>query len=140
MTDEIDALQLTLTSEHAAVFVLGYLGAQTSVSAQPDLFQAVSDAYAAHRGRRDHVAAAVRDLGSQPVAAEPAYQLPEVSREPAAISAAALSVERACGTAYGVLLASAEGSGRRWALEVLIDSAVRELAFGGEPRAFPGRT
>lgn len=49
----LDALQTTLAAEHAAVHLYGVLGAQTSASATPDLFAAVSDAYAAHRGRRD---------------------------------------------------------------------------------------
>ncbi len=136
----IDALQVTLAGEHAAVFVLGYLGGQTSASARPALFQAVSDAYATHRGRRDQVAAAIRELGAAPVAAEPAYELDDVSDGPdTAVAERALAVERACGTAYGLVIASASGTQRRWALNALLDSAVRELSFDGEPRAFPGR-
>lgn len=138
--DEVDALQVGLAGEHAAVFVLGYLGAQTSASARPDLFGALTDAYAAHRGRRDQLAAMLRDQGAQPVAAEPAYQLDDVSGgSGTAVADRALAVERACGTAYGLLVASSTGAQRRWALEALLDSAVRELSFGGEPRPWPGR-
>jgi len=136
-----DALQVVLAGEHAAVFVLGYLGGQTSASAQPALFQAVSDAYDTHRGRRDQVAAAIRDLGAEPVAAAPAYEIDDVSTgSGTAIAGEALAVERACGTAYGLAIASGDPTQRRWALDALLDSAVRELAFDGEPRVFPGRT
>ncbi len=72
----LDALQTALAAEHAAVYVCGALGAQTSQSAEPALFVAVSEAYAAHRAGRDQLVARVADLGAEPVAAEPAYELP----------------------------------------------------------------
>ena len=70
-------LQTALAAEHAAVYVFGVLGAQTSRSAQPILFDQLSAAYVAHRAERDRLVRAVRDLGGEPVAAEPAYQVPE---------------------------------------------------------------
>ena len=45
----VDALQRALAAEHAATYVYGAIGAATSVSATPDLFAAVSAAYAEHR-------------------------------------------------------------------------------------------
>ena len=73
----LDALQTTLAGEHAAVYVYGVLGARTSRSAEPQLFADVADAYATHRARRDQLMTMVRDAGGTPVAAEPAYELPE---------------------------------------------------------------
>lgn len=136
----LTALQATLAGEHAALFVVGYLGAQTSQSASPDLYGALRDSYETHRARRDDVEGLVRDAGGVPVAAAASYELPEVQLDdPAALAAAALAVEQACGATYGFLVASVTGEQRRWAVDAVLDSALRELALGGRPRDFPGR-
>ena len=134
-----DALQGALAGEHAAIFVVGYLGAQTSASAQPELSTALREAYEAHRTRRDALDSLVRDTGGTPVAAASSYDLPDVAGEPLRISTRALEVEQACGATYGFLIANSVDAQRRWALDALLDCAVRELAFGGEPRRYPGR-
>ena len=72
-----EALHTTLAAEHAALYVYGALGAQTSQSGAPTLYDALTDAYNAHRARRDQLVAILTDLGEQPVAAEPVYELPE---------------------------------------------------------------
>ncbi|MDO9455391.1 ferritin-like domain-containing protein [Nocardioides sp.] len=136
----LDALQATLAGEHAAMFVVGYLGGQTSQSGSPDLYDALRDSYTTHRGRRDLLVDLVRGAGGDPVAAAASYDLPAVRPDdPASIAAAALAVEQACGATYGYLVASATGDQRGWAIDAVLDSALRELALGGGPRAFPGR-
>lgn len=136
----VDALQASLAGEHAALFVVGYLGAQTSQSGTPELYDALRESYDTHRDRRDELVAMVRDAGAEPVAAAPSYDLPEVRLDdPGAIAAAALAVERACGATYGFAVASTTGAQRGWAVEALLDSATRELGLGGRPRDFPGR-
>jgi hypothetical protein len=139
----IDALQKTLAAEHAALFVVGYLGAQTSQSGSPDLYAALRDSYDTHRARRDELiglVGLVGEQGAEPVAAAASYELPEVAiDDDAALGAAALQVERACGATYGFLVASATGGARGWAIGAVLDSALRELALGGRPRDFPGR-
>lgn len=135
-----DALQTTLAGEHAALFVVGYLGAQTSESGNPGLSAALRDSYASHRERRDRLEDLVRDAGDEPVAAGASYDLPAVRPDdPRTIAAAALAVERACGATYGYLVANAVGAQRTWAVEAVLDSALREIALGGRPRTFPGR-
>jgi hypothetical protein len=137
-----DALQTALAAEHAAVWVLGYLGAQTSASAEPTLYGRLQEAFAVHRDRRDVVEALVRDDGGEPVAAAPAYDVADVDAAPdpvRAVQQRALRVERACGAAWGFVVASAAGGQRGAALEALVDCALRELAFGGSPRRYPGR-
>jgi hypothetical protein len=134
----LDALQTTLEGEHAAVYVYGVLGARTSRSAEPQLFTDVSDAYGAHRARRDQLMTMVRDAGGTPVAAEPAYELPEPLRTPAEVTRAALATERACATTYAWLVANSVGTDRRWAANALTNTAVRELTFRGSPEIFPG--
>ncbi|GAA5148351.1 hypothetical protein GCM10023340_22120 [Nocardioides marinquilinus] len=137
-----DALQTALAAEHAAVWVLGYLGAQTSASAEPTLYGLLQEAYSVHRDRRDLLEALVRDDGGDPVAAAPAYDVTDVdaAADPVrAVRSRALRLERDCGAAYGFVVANAPGERRGAALEALLDSALRELAFGGSPRRYPGR-
>lgn len=135
----LDALQSTLAAEHAALFVMGYLGAQTSESAQPELFEVVTSSYAAHRSLRDELAAQVRASGNDPVAAAAAYDIDDVAGDADLIRQRALELERACSAAYGFLVASSPSTERRFAVEALIETALREVALGGQPRLLPGR-
>ena len=137
----LDALQATLAGEHAALFVVGYLGAQTSESGSPELYAALARrpttrTAPARPARRTWCATP----GGEPVAAarvvRPARGAPG---DPPPVAAAALAVERACGATYGYLVANAVGEQRGWAVEAVLDSALREIALGGRPRAFPGR-
>jgi hypothetical protein len=136
----LDALQGALAAEHAALFVTGFLGAQTSQSATPALYETFRASYDAHRARRDDLVAMVRGAGEEPVAAEPSYELPAVVPDDArSLAAAGLALERACGRAYGFLVASTPAGRRRWAVDALLDVALRELELGGGPRPYPGR-
>ena len=134
----LDALQATLRAEHAALYVYGTLGAQTSPSAQPALFHAVSSAYATHRARRDVLVGAITDLGAVPAASAPSYVVPRQLGTPQAVRGAALELERGCAETYAWLVANTVGERRRWAAGALNDAAVRELAFRGTPEMLPG--
>ena len=135
----LDALQDTLAAEHAAVYVLGYLGAQTSESTQPALYAALGESYATHRARRDQLVSRVLDEDADPVAALAAYELDDVAQAPAAITARALLLEEDCAATYGYLVASSPSDRRRYAVDLLADAALRSLTFGGTPQDFPGR-
>ncbi|CAI9419482.1 ferritin-like domain-containing protein [Nocardioides sp. T2.26MG-1] len=135
---EVDALQVALAAEHAAVYVYGAIGGRTSRSATPALATAVTAAYDAHRARRDQLTAAVLDLDAEPVAAEPAYELPRLDN-PDQLARGALHVERACARTYVYLVASTTDERRRSAIGALNEAAVRELVFRGTPEIFPGR-
>lgn len=135
----LDSLQTTLAAEHAAVFVLGYLGAQTSASRQPQLYDTLTRAYEEHRARRDRLIVRVRDAGGDPAPAEPSYRLPAVGGDPARIARRALRLERETGEVYGFLVASSPSPQRRFPIDALVDCALRELELGGEPRRYPGR-
>ncbi len=136
----LDALQDALAAEYAAVHVLGYLGAQTSESGQPDLYDDLDRAYVAHRAARDLVTARLRDEGLTPVAAQPGYALPDLDGTTEGTRAAAARVERTCATAYPALVAQTPAGGdRRFAVDRLVSGALAEITFGAEPRAFPGR-
>lgn len=135
---EIEALQTTLAAEHAAVFVYGALGARTSQSGQPGLYRALTAAYSLHRARRDELMAQIDATGGDPVAAEPGYALPADLDSPAALRRRALALEEGAATTYAYLVASSSGATRAWAVDALIDAAVRGLDFGGRPERLPG--
>jgi hypothetical protein len=134
----VDGLRTTLAAEHAAVFVHGALGAQTSQSAEPTLYADLAAAYTEHRARRDQLVRMVLDEGAEPVAAEPAYELPADLSTPDLVMRTALRLERSCAESYAYLVANSPQEGRRWAVNALVVTAVRELAFRGTPEIFPG--
>ena len=134
----LDALQVALAGEHAALYVYGVLGAQTSASRSPQLFEAVSQSYEVHRSRRDHLTGRVRQAGGTPVAAEAAYEIPPRLGSTALVARAALTLERRCAETYAWLVANTVDERRRWAIEALTDTAVRELGYRGSPEIFPG--
>lgn len=134
----LDALQRTLAGEHAALYAYGALGGRTSLSGSPALYAALRQGYDVHRAQRDQLVRAVRDLGAEPAAAAVAYELPEPLASAGDVRRAALELEGRCAAAYSSLVASTVGDERRWALAALTSSAVRRLALGAEPEAFPG--
>lgn len=133
----VDGLQTTLAAEHAAVWVYGVLGGQTSRTEQARLYDDVGAAYRWHRARRDQLQSVLVAAGAEPMPSEVGYALPDVST-PAAVAAAALEVERRCAATYADLVAHTEGDQRAWAIRALTDAAVRQLRFRGSPETFPG--
>ncbi|MDN5746594.1 MAG: ferritin-like domain-containing protein, partial [Nocardioidaceae bacterium] len=75
---------------------------------------------------------------ADPVAAEPGYTLPADLDSPAAIRRRALALEEGASATYSYLVANASGPTREWAINALLDSAVRGLDFGGRPESLPG--
>lgn len=134
----VKALQTTLAAEHAAIYVYGALGAQTSQTGAPVLYAALTDAYEAHRAQRNQLIAILTDLAEEPVVAEPAYELPADLSTTDAVAARALELERASASTYAYLVANSPSAARRLAVNLLVQTAVRELAFRGTPETFPG--
>ena len=138
MSTMTDALQRVLAAEHAAVWTFGSLGAATSMSATPVLFERVSAAWAAHRDRRDDLVERLLAAGEAPVGSQAAYAVPEPLARPEDVEAAAARVERVCADAWSFLVASSTGSTRRRAGATLLESAVSAVGFGAEPEPLPG--
>ena len=80
----------------------------------------------------------IRKLGVQPVAAAPAYELPNAVSTPTQVVRAALVTEHRVTQTYGTLVAQTVGDDRSWAVNALDESAVRQLRFRGRPENFPG--
>ena len=138
MSAMTDALQRVLAAEHAAVWTFGSLGAATSMSATPVLFERVSAAWTAHRDLRDDLVERLLDAGEAPVGSQAAYAVPEPLARPQDVEAAAARVERVCAGAWAFLVANCTGGTRRWAAGVLAELAVSGVALGGELEPFPG--
>jgi hypothetical protein len=132
------ALQTALVAEHAALHVYGALGARTSLSATPGLYAELVAAHDAHRDLRDQLTERIREAGAEPVAAEPAYELPAPLDTPDDVTAAALDLERTCEGTYVWVVEQTSGADRRLAVSALTRTAVRALAFRGSPEIFPG--
>lgn len=134
----VAALQDVLAAEHAAVYVYSVLGAQTSQSAQPELYGRITSAFLTHRARRDQLIAMIGGLGADPVAAQAAYDVPADLSATDRVTAAALRLERGCAATYAYAVASTTGHRRSWATTALLDAAAREIGFGGSPQTLPG--
>ncbi|MFC8827102.1 ferritin-like domain-containing protein [Streptomyces sp. NPDC057137] len=130
----LDAAQAALAAEHAAVYGYGVVGGRVGDERRPE----ATNAYDAHRARRDSLARTVRDLGGKPVAAAAAYTLPfEVPDSAAAVRLAADLEDRIAGV-YSDLVRAAEGPLRQDAAGALREAAVRAVRWRGSGVAFPG--
>jgi len=134
----LDALQTTLAEEHAALYTYGVLGARTSQSATPALYDALTSAYRRHRSRRDQLRTLVEEAGGEPVAAAAAYELDGRLVRSAEIQAAALALEVTSVETLTGMVAQTSGSVREWALTEATWSATWQLELGGAPQAWPG--
>ena len=134
----VQALQRALAGEHAAVYVYGVLGGRVSDSHSPELAGQLASAYAAHRGRRDQLTALVRAAGGDPVAADLSYRVPSPAATEAQLRAAARTIEQRCAAVYADMVGSTSRADRAYATGALVDTAVRELTFGGHATPYPG--
>ncbi|MEV0779857.1 ferritin-like domain-containing protein [Streptomyces sp. NPDC050428] len=130
----MDAAQAALAAEHAAVYGYGVVGGRVGDERRGE----ATNAYDAHRARRDSLARTVRDLGGKPVAAAAAYNLPfEVPDSAAAVRLAADLEDRIAGV-YSDLVRATEGPLRQDAAGALREAAVRAVRWRGSGVAFPG--
>lgn len=135
----IESMQLTLEAEHAAVYVYGVLGGRVSASSAPEAALRLREAYQAHRGRRDQLRARLADLSVDPSPPAAAYEVDARGRDTADLVAVAATVEERCAEVYAELVARSVGSTRAWAVEGLVDAAVRRLDFAPDAATpFPG--
>lgn len=134
-----EALQETLAAEHAAVYVYSLVGAKSLV-ASPVLGERLQSAYATHRARRDHLRSRIASAGAVPVGAAPAYEVDAEDVSVENLQRVARETEARCAAVYAQLVASSTGETRRWAVDALVDSAVRSLTLGSAANAYPGLT
>ncbi|MFF0271031.1 ferritin-like domain-containing protein [Kribbella sp. NPDC004536] len=132
---ELDALQAALAGEHAALYGVGVAGGKLSGAR----FNVATELFGAHRDNRDHLSALIVAAGQTPVAAQPAYDLPQAVTNAATAAALILYVERRLAPVYGDLVEAAEQPAvRTFAIDALLTAATNQLTWGGTPAALPG--
>jgi Domain of unknown function (DUF4439) len=134
----VDALQTTLAGEHAALWLYGVCGGRASESLNSSLYTTLRAGYDVHRGQRDQLVRTLRDLGTTPVPAAVAYDLPSPLASAVDLQRAARDVEQRCAATYAALVAQSVGDQRRRAVTALTGAALRVLDLGGDPEDLPG--
>ncbi|WP_327633985.1 ferritin-like domain-containing protein [Kribbella sp. NBC_00482] len=135
--NQVEALQAALAGEHAALYGVGVAGGKLSGAR----FRDANDTFEVHRDNRDRLSALLVAAGETPVAAQPAYDLPQVVSNTATATALVLLIERRIVGVYGDLVEAAEQPAvRAFAIEALLRYAAIQLTWGGAPVAFPGAT
>lgn len=133
--NQVEALQAALAGEHAALYGVGVAGGKLSGAR----FRDATDTFEIHRDNRDRLSALLVAAGETPVAAQPAYDLPQAVINTATATALVLLIERRIAAVYGDLVEAAEQPAvRTFAIETLLGYATRQLSWGGAPAAFPG--
>lgn len=132
---ELEALQAALAGEHAAMYGLGVAGGKLRGAR----FIAASRTYEQHRRNRDRLSEIISRSGATPVAAEPAYDLPQAVTNATTAAALILLIERRLAAVYGDLVEAAEQPAvRTLAVQTLLTTATAQLGWGGAPTLFPG--
>jgi hypothetical protein len=132
---ETEALQAALAGEHAALYGVGVAGGKLSGAR----WTAATNLYEQHRRQRDKLTDLLTTAGETPVAAEPAYDLPQAVTNATQATTLILLIERRLAAVYGDLVEAAEQeSVRTLAIRSLIGTASTQLAWGGKPVALPG--
>ncbi len=138
----IAALQAALAAEHAAVWAYGLIAAYLPAARG----EAVADAVAAHRARRDATERLLSGAGVPPVTAEPAYLVPQPVDGPTGALRLAVTAETDTAQAWrSAIERSSLRQVRAAALDALTGAAVRaarwRAAAGDETVTvpFPGK-
>ena len=95
------ALQQLLAAQHAAVYSYPVIGVRLSDPSQIERARALEDA---HRLTRDELRDQLASRAAEPVSAEPSYQPPTPSTDPAGAQQWAVQLEAACAAGYRYLL------------------------------------
>lgn len=139
----IGALRSVLGAENAAVWVYGLASAYVT---DKQVKTAVDEAFDEHRGHRDTAERVLRDAGTKPPAAQPAYSLPQPVTDQQSAVQALITAENDCQVGWRSVLENTEDANvRRTALDSLTTSAARSTRWSltiGAPTAvkpFPGK-
>lgn len=128
----ISAMQKWLALEHEAVWLLPLVGARFD-----ELTKLSRRSYDAHVATRDELLERLHQAGADPVATALAYDVgpPKKTNE---ARTAVRSVETRIAAAALTLVGEVQDKSRTFATSSVRQAALAELAWGGEPKAFPG--
>ena len=134
----VPALQNTLAAEHAAIFLLAAHGGAVSATTSPDVHALLTHRHRVHRGHREFLTTTLRGLGQAPVAAAPAYEVPDDLESATVATSTASTTESRCASHYATLVGSTTDHLRDWAIAALADAARASVDWGQAPDPFPG--
>ena len=136
----VAALQAALAGEHACVYAYGVAGSRLSGSAR----ESARAGLAAHRARRDALAARLSAAGAVPTPAAAAYDLPvTVTGADSARALAGLVEDRLAlvwSDVVGAAVAAPDDALAALAAAAVQEAAVRAARWTGSTSAFPGAT
>ena len=127
-----ETLQDWLVLEHEAVWLYPIIGARFDAVAA-----SARRSYGAHRNLRDALLARLHDMDIEPLPTALGYDVGRLRTEAQAL-AAAQQVERGIAATCLTLAGDSTGDLRAYATAGLRRAALAELAWGGDPDAFPG--
>lgn len=125
-------LNAWLALEHEAVWLYPLVGARFD-----DLLPQARASFETHRDTRDGLLRRLAALNVEPVSTQLTYGT-SLPRTPARAERAAQDVESRIAAACLQLAGDSQGRLRAHAMKNLTKAALAELAWGGEPQAFPG--
>ncbi|MFI7444047.1 ferritin-like domain-containing protein [Nonomuraea indica] len=132
---DVERLAKALAGEHAAVFAYGLIGARTTGALRARMTQA----FDAHRARRDQLRSFITARGGRPAEAAPSYAVPVVPTTAAEAVRVAVHVEKGIAAAYLELVACDDAALRKYAALALQESVTRSYSFQPSlDAAFPG--
>jgi hypothetical protein len=138
--EETAALQTCLAAEHAAVYAYGVIGGRLAgLRPSAEVIQRADGSYEWHRTQRDTLDSLVREAGGDPIAADPAYELPLTPDSVGQCARLARYLENRCSEAYGYAVSLAAEPVRGTVAAALGACAVRAVTWGARLTAFPGR-
>ena len=130
----VEALTNALDGEYAATYAYGLIGAQVTGAA---LVRA-RNALASHRQARDKLRTDLAALSAPIPAPAPAYDTGGPIDSAISAEALAVEVERRLVPRWADVAAASGGESRSQAVRSAQECAVRAVAWGGAPQAFPG--
>lgn len=128
----MEELQHWLALEHEAVWQYGLIGGRFD-----DLRDHAEAAWQEHRAARDHLSEVISSGGQRPVGPAMSYGAPYPTAAQARAAARDLE-QRVAAAALAALPASAERSGRRFAVSRVRAAARAAITWGDQAQAFPG--
>jgi hypothetical protein len=128
-----EALQSALAGEYAAVYGFEVAAAKSSGELRSQLVRALD----VHRAGRDALRARIAAQGVTPVAAEPAYVVPDL-RTDARTRIFATAIEQRLGVTYAQLILEPDTTTRQIGLDGLRASTIRAAGWSGIVQDLPG--
>ncbi|HEY7044963.1 MAG TPA: ferritin-like domain-containing protein [Nocardioidaceae bacterium] len=136
----VDALQECLAAEHAAVYGYGVLGGVlagvTPVGSSEQ--QRAASAYVEHRRRRDELTSLITGRGSEPVAAEAAYDVPRQVQTVQDCRDLARLIEDRCAQTYADAVSRTTDRDRELTAGALTACTLTAVGWGAPIEPFPG--